>query len=571
MEDKRKLIELLAPVRNRLTMFSISRYTLVGLLGGSFAGLLVLGFSRLLPMLHAKLWLMLLVFAGVLAGAVLGCWKRASIRDAAHVMDKEHTDDAVATALDGLERSGDNEPVIIRLQRQEALEGAGRYTAELRSRLPWPAWRNWRRSVLGIGAVWLLTVILLVWPNPLDDKAKAMAAAELGLEQLENQVEELAQQLDEAKLPEEAKRQVAETLEELRSKLEKANSAEALKELEEAIKKLEQTAEAARQTAEKLDAAADAMNNEPGLRKLGQALKDRDAAGMKQAIGDMRSELQRLTPEQKESIAKAMEKLAQEQPKDSALANALEQAAEQAREAGDGKSAGDDALSQLEEALGSELSQAQLEELARMMAERLAESGQAAAQQAQSGSGSSGMPGGASASGGSAGSGAGGGFGGGSGSEGQSGEQGQGGAGGKGSEAGLGEGSGSGAGSGQGSGSGSGSGQGSGSGTGSGSGSGGGGTGGLHGGTGQGGRGLITTLRGMEGSGNVQQDGGPSTGGQTQTTGDPSPMLDGMTRSYEDVYSEYAAEAKKALSRSQLPQNMQNKVKDYFDQIQPNR
>ncbi|MFF2089111.1 hypothetical protein [Paenibacillus sp. NPDC058174] len=568
MEEKRKLIELLTPVRNRLTLFTISRYVLAGLLGGSFAGLLVLGLSRLLPMLHAKLWLVVLIFIGVFAGAALGCWKRASIRDAARVMDKEHTDDAVATALDGLERSGDSEPVIVRLQRQEALNEAGRYTAELNSRLPWPAWGSWRRSVLVTGAVWVLTALLLLWPNPLDEKAKAMAAAELGLEQMENQVEELTQQLDEAKLPEEAKRQIAETLEELRSKLEKANSAEAMKELEEAIKELERTAEAARQTAERLDAAADAMNSEPGLRKLGQALKDRDAAGMKQAIGDMRSELQRLTPEQKEAIAKALERLAQEQPKDSALANALEQSAEQAREEGEGKPAGGDALSQLEEALGSELSQAQLEALARMMAERLAESGQAA-QQAQGGSGSSGMPGGASAGGGSAGSGASGGSSSGSGSSGQSGEQGQGGAGGKGSEAGSGEGSGAGAGSGQGSGSGSGSGQGSGSG--SGSGSGGGGTGGLHGGTGQGGRGLITTPRDMEGSGNVQQDGGPSTGGQTQTTGDPSPMLDGMTRSYEDVYSEYAAEAKKALSRSQLPQSMQNKVKDYFDQIQPNR
>jgi hypothetical protein len=87
---------------------------------------------------------------------------------------------------------------------------------------------------------------------------------------------------------------------------------------------------------------------------------------------------------------------------------------------------------------------------------------------------------------------------------------------------------------------------------------------------GSGSRNMITTPRTMQGSGNVQQDGGPSTGGQT-VTGGQSPMMDGTTRPYEDVYNEYAAEAKQSLGRSQLPSSMQEKVKQYFDQIQPNR
>jgi len=48
-------------------------------------------------------------------------------------------------------------------------------------------------------------------------------------------------------------------------------------------------------------------------------------------------------------------------------------------------------------------------------------------------------------------------------------------------------------------------------------------------------------------------------------------MIDGMTRPYEEVYSEYAAEAKQSLGRSSLPASMQDKVKQYFDEIQPNR
>lgn len=74
----------------------------------------------------------------------------------------------------------------------------------------------------------------------------------------------------------------------------------------------------------------------------------------------------------------------------------------------------------------------------------------------------------------------------------------------------------------------------------------------------------------MAGSGNVMQDGGPASGGQVESGG-VSPMLDGATRPYEEVYSEYATEAKEALGRSQLPESMQEKVKAYFEQIQPNR
>lgn len=78
----------------------------------------------------------------------------------------------------------------------------------------------------------------------------------------------------------------------------------------------------------------------------------------------------------------------------------------------------------------------------------------------------------------------------------------------------------------------------------------------------------MTTPRNLQGEGRVETDGGPSTGGTTQTGG-KSPIIDGTTRPYEEVYSDYAAEAQKSLGRSQLPTSMQEKVKQYFDQIQP--
>lgn len=575
MNEERPLSEWLKPVRARLTLFGICRHVLYGLLIGSAAGVLVLACSRVWPMLHARAAAAALVSAGLIIGFIIGIVKRASLRDAAKIMDRSDTDDAIATALDGLAVHAGSEPAIVRLQRAEAVEAAKSYAASLRERLPWPAWRSWRGSVLGVGAAVLLAALLLVWPNPLDERAQAMAAAERQLEQLQREAAELAAQLEEAKLPEASERLIAEPLEELRSKLKAAGDdpQEALEELAEAMRELEKTADEAKAAADRLQAAAEAMSSEPALRQLGQALQDRSAAEVKKAMNELRSELQQLTPQQKEALAEALDKLGAELPEESRkLADAMKQAAEDVRGSGEGSNE-EEALAALEETLTEELTQEQLEALARSMAQQLGQSGQSLAQQqaAQGGAVPSAWSGAASASGGgssgSNGSGAGT-AGQGSGSEGAQGTQGaQGGLGGQGgSEPQSGQGAGSGAGQGN-------SGAGSGAGAGAGSGGSGGpsGVGGLQGGNSVGGRNLITTPRSMAGSGNVQQDGGPSTGGQTQTTGDSSPMIDGTTRPYEEVYSEYATEARKSLSRSQLPQSMQDKVKQYFDQIQPNR
>ncbi|WP_341282550.1 hypothetical protein [Paenibacillus sp. FSL H8-0537] len=567
-KEQQQLPELLLPVRLRLTMFTMCKQGLKGLLIGSSAGLLLLVASRLWPLLHARPAAVILAAAGLLAGLLYGLWRRASLRDAARAMDRHDTDDAVSTALDGWLRPAGQPSAIVLLQRQEAIAAAKAYAAMLSKRLPWPAWPAWKRSVLGVSAVWAISALLLVWANPLDHLAEERAAERQQLEELREEAAALAEEAERADVPEEAKRQLAEPLEKLRSKLEENDSdiEAALAELAEAMRELEQTAEQALQSASQLDEAAEAMQREPALKQLGAALQDRLESGMSEAISDMRSELHKLTPEQKEQLAQALEQLAGQLPQDKeALASALAEAAEQARNPeaeGDasGETEGGDGLAALEEALAGELSQAQLEQLASAMASQLGQSGQPLAGQLAASGGSvppswaAAASGNGSPSGSSAG-----------GASGSPSEPGSGAAPGSSGASGSGEPSSSGAGTGAGASQGAGAGAGSGQGQGAGS-----GQGGLQGGTGAGGRTLVTTPRTMAGEGNVQEDGGPSTGGQEQTGG-KSPMIDGTTRPYEEVYSEYATEAKKALGRSQLPQAMQDKVKQYFDNIQPNR
>ncbi|MFF2888178.1 hypothetical protein [Paenibacillus sp. NPDC057967] len=606
----KSLMEQLKPVRRRLTWFRLRRMVLSGLLAGSMAGVLVLGAARLWPLLHAVILCLSFVLTGLLAGVWFGLWRSVSEKEAAREMDKSDTEDAIVTALDGLDAyEVEEEPVIVRLQREEATLAAGRYVSELKERLPWPSWRTARPVLFGLAVVWAGIVLLLLIPNPLQELAEAQAEIKSSVAELEQVVQGLEDELEKLELPQGAKEEILKPLDELRKELSSGGMkpAEALEKLAEAMRELERAADTAKEAVQRLDAIAEAMSGQPQLRPLGAALQDHDSAAVSQAIDDVRSSLKQLTDAEREQLAQALEKLAEQWSQElgnraDTLVSAFEEAAKQVRDNGEADSESGDALSGLEEELGRELTQGELDQLAREMVEQLGRSGEAIADSMRSQGAGPSIPsswGGAASSAGSGSQGSAGGQPGSSGSGGQgngsnpgseegTGSSGSGQGTGSGSASGSGQGTGSGpaSGSGQGAGSGSGSGSGQGAGSGPGSGSGHGAGSGSESGTGQGtgggagsgngaglgagSRTLVTTPRTMAGPGDVYVDGGPSTGGQIEQGGQ-SPMIDGLTRPYEEVYSEYAAEAKQSLGRSSLPASMQDKVKQYFDEIQPNR
>jgi hypothetical protein len=82
----------------------------------------------------------------------------------------------------------------------------------------------------------------------------------------------------------------------------------------------------------------------------------------------------------------------------------------------------------------------------------------------------------------------------------------------------------------------------------------------------------VSTPRTPVGGGTTETDSGPAqSGGGDVMQGGPAPAVDGVSRPYEEVYTDYAAEATRSLNRSQLPSSMQQLVRDYFTEIQPNR
>ena len=126
---------------------------------------------------------------------------------------------------------------------------------------------------------------------------------------------------------------------------------------------------------------------------------------------------------------------------------------------------------------------------------------------------------------------------------------------------------------GNGSGSDNGNGGGSGTGTGSGSssGSGGGGTG-SGAGTGQGSREMLTIPDQLAGKENLESDHGTIGEGQSgQQLDGLGPILKGTIRPYSEVYGEYEESYRQSTDRYKLPVDLEEIVKNYFTNIDPNK
>ncbi|GGN99461.1 hypothetical protein [Saccharibacillus kuerlensis] len=552
-------------VRLRLQLFKIREFALRGLLVGLAAAVLLLAAAYLFPLPNPALWALGCMLLGTVVGAASAYIRPVGTEEAAKAMDRadpgEERRDLMTTALE----FSDEDSSAAKWQRAQAETYGLEFAAQRRERLPF-TWK-FGRSAAGSSALLAICALLLLLPNPMDDELRQRQQERAMIDTQQKKAEALAKELNEAPIPPEARTPLADSAANLAQELGDSRRAdEALSKMEEAMKKLGSQAEKASKQQQEM---------EEWNRRLAaqQALKE--AAGQQSADASKRAEdlknaMSKLSEQQKQELANAMQNLAQQAPESGKQTAALQEALKKAAQ---------------ELAASGQLSDEQIRELAEKLAAAAAESGSlgqqselaaaAAAQLAQSGMEMAGQLTAAGMSvsdawgrGGTAEALA---------STGESAGEGSDGSNGKSGEGAAGEGAGSGAGSsgqgqGQGSGSqgsGSGQGQGQGSGSGSGSGSGGSGTGqGGGAGWGSGGRDLVTTPRELQGEGNIQSDSGPSSGGDKQTGG-VSPTIDGVSRPYEEVYGEYSTRAQESLDRSDLPQSVQGLVESYFTEIRP--
>ncbi|MDQ0921305.1 hypothetical protein [Paenibacillus sp. V4I5] len=557
---------LLKPVRMRLLKAKGLDYFIRSLTMGIELACMWMVCGRLFLISGYRYGALLSLVAIIGIGIIWLLFRRPTDVDAARLLDQHGLEDRILTAL----IHQDQTSLVASLQRQDALEKGNLFVEEKLSkvvsmRVP----RN--RWLPGACALFVL-VLLFLLTNPKDAILRDAVKDKAWVEAQKKQVNELVKQLAAKPSPLPVIKQMTEDLKELERRLSQTpTSAKALDELEKSLKKMETSIGHMEKQKQRSEQWAESMQRTEALRELGKALQQQSAESIQREAAKLGEQVQKMTPQQKQQLASDLERLAASaaaaSPEDEQqLREQLQQAASALRSGEDAGAAlaklqaGLAAASNAQQALAQQQAQA-AEAAASLAAGALPHARELAASGAQPGQ--AWAPGGraeqlaaagaaapsTSPAAGSAGSAGTGGAGAGAGSGGT----GSAGAGGAGAGA-------------------SGNGNGNGNGSPGGGAGGGSGTGGTQGGTGAGSRGLVATPRERSGTGGTYVDGGPTRGsGGEVSQGGSAPALDGASRPYEDVYADYAAEASSALNRSELPQHMQNLVRDYFLEIQPQR
>lgn len=550
----------LGKVRRRLQWFRELDGLRYGLLSGLALALLWILAGRLWPIAYGKAAAVIFCLLCTFGGWLWGRFRRVSLSLAAQRMDYPEAGqerlDLMTTAL--AHEKLDTFPA--RLQREQAEEYGSAYVRELKKRLPPPRRRKWWMPA---AACLLVIVLLAILPNPMDQRVAKEREAREWVKAQKEELDKQITKLDRLNLEKAAKEPLAKEMNDLRRALEKSRApGQALQNVEETMQRLKEMSEKLELQQREGTKWLEQWNTHKLPGGLAKALKNKDAGELGKQVETMRKQLSSMTEKERKELADKLKQIAEAAPKDDGQAKKLADALKKAAAAmNEGKQQDmDQALTSLNEAMlqnmkaaASSASQADTAaKLASALAQQgldLAENMQASglavsdtwslggsAEQLASGAGvgadeespttgfepgADRAPGEGGAAGAQPGAGIGAGKGGGSGGSGSTG-RGQGQGGGQGGGAGLGSGS----------------------------------------------RTLVTTPRELKGSGNVKSDGGPTTGGSVQKGG-KSPVFDGVSRPYEEVYSDYAAEAKESLQRSDLPQSLQGLVESYFTEIDP--
>ncbi|RID87198.1 hypothetical protein D1953_07775 [Peribacillus asahii] len=514
MEEKKQFENLVKPVQRQLFWILIGREVQWFLLAASIWAFLPFLITRVIVfpfMLHflAIGWLML----GIVL--IYRIWKkRPSFKAASLLFNQYVPDDRVLTAFSFLDKEGELE----RLQLRDALRQMKVNEASVLKRKKKIWYPKWLMIAFLFAGVATLSAL---FPNELMHEAKEVEKVAKVMKEVEKKAEEKVKETKDPvakKALEEAKKKLAEVKE----------PDEALKELEKLSKQLNLQAMKQKETQKQLD-NWQKQANEAGLKDLAQFLEQKDLEKLEKELNKLNEKWEELPKEQQEALSEVTnqnEKLTEEQL--TALAEQLKEAIQSGQ-------------------LSKQLANAsqQVQQVSQNLQQQMKNNGMTPT---QIGSGTPGnnQNSASSSSNNSTGN--------------QKSNQTSNSQNGSGSGSGSG-GSGSGAGSGSGSG-GSGSGSGSGSGNGQGSGA----------GLGQGSRELLTIPEEIEGKQNVESDSGElGEGSSQQQTTNEGPVLKGNVRNYQEVYEQYGESYRESTERLKLPTDLTDIVKNYYDQIDPER
>jgi hypothetical protein len=508
-----------------------ARYAVHGLVGAVAWVVLVLRIARLTPFERRATVAAVGIPVALAVAAVAWLLRRPSAAILMRLADiRLGLKERLSTAWERRSEAGALDDV----QRRDALQHASR--TRLAAAFPVRVNRG-EATLVAVLAIFALAFALL--PNPMDQVLAQRQADRASQARAVKAVQDAKRKIADSAKPTPVDPQVQKILQDAQAKIRQADSPrKALESITPAEQQLQRLTDpgtpALSSSAQNL---ANALSGTAAGRSAAQAISTSPAKGA-QSVRDLAAQLQNMSPKDREELAKALAKAAQ-QAQNSKMRDSLNKASSSLQNgdpSGAAQALGDvasqlDALQQqqnTDQAVASAINglEAARQELA-AQADR-----DAKGQGGQPNAGASGSPGAGSSPGSGASPGA----------------------------SGSGNGSGSGTGSGSGSGSGSGTGTGTGTGTGSGNGSGGtGGTGSSGSGTGSG-SGAKSTER-------VYVPGQPVPG---QSQNDPTPLGPGQDvplSPYSQVIQAYQQAALDATNRSLIPGSQRDLVRQYFSQL----
>lgn len=564
-----ELKSLLAPIRKRLGTFLLVRQLVAYGLYGAGGSLLILVLARMLPIPYYHWIALACPVLAVGIGALLWIGRQPTWLDSAQVADEQGLMQRTVTAW----QHRDSSLAVALRQREDALRHLRRQLPHIVSSVR--IWSEVKKQTLITAGLVLAGVLLLLVPNPQDDRLAQLAEQREALAEAEQKVEEAIQEVAaDPNLSEEQKKQLEQMLEQAKAALAKSDDpAERLQALRAVEKQLEKAREAEERKQAALNRLQQELSQSQGTQGLAQALEQGDREALTAALQEAARAIESLSQQEREELAAALQ-LAEEQLRQAAEAAHSQEAMKIADELA--AAAGQIAQGQIPQALTAleqGLLQAMTMSAQSQQALQTAAQAQAALQQSQMAlAAAAGTPGnnaatGTPGTGGTPGTAA----------PGQSpgqqpagnqaaapgNQQGTG-------NSGQGNGAGNGNGPGQGNGSGNGNGNGNGNGAGGGTGSGGGV--GPGAGLGSGRHQLVTvpTQRIDDDGGPVDTVGGPLGSGPSQSRQSAnSQVSSGTTLPYEEVYGEYEQFARESLTKGNIPSDYQEVVKQYFESIEP--
>ncbi len=341
-----RLSSIVRPWRNRLALKGALEWATLGLAGGLGIAIILLAVARLVPWPAVLLWCILAIVAGIICGLVYSFATRptlqATARQTDHLMGLS---DRLGTAWE-LRSSFSTFATV---QRRDALASAGALVPG-ESIMIWPSLRHFLPVMVGL----VLFGLLLAVPNPMDHVIQEREHLREQLVQVGEELRRTEKELTEpeASLSAEDRAAAEEILKKLQEALRDSRDIpSALAALSEAEQEIGLLQEPKISQSRGLREFGVTLASSPATRAMGQALQSGDGPALYDSINVLADQLASMSEAELQELAATFQRAANAATGQGALSGSLRKAS-RAIASGDPRTAGSD-LSDLADRLVS--------------------------------------------------------------------------------------------------------------------------------------------------------------------------------------------------------------------------